>query len=227
MAYEKRGAMGTCRIVLADDHALIRHGIKKMIEENPFLKVVGEAADGLELVELLKTTPADLAILDISMPNLRGIEAIREARKVCPALKVLMLTMHKGEQYLCSSFASGADGYLLKEDSDTELLSAIAMVRRGEFYISPNLAGDFSEDIIDSCGSRREAAGDILTPREKQILQLVAEGVTSRDIADRLEISKRTVEHHRANMMKKLNIKRVADLIKYAIGRGLSDTPPE
>ncbi|MHB1015533.1 MAG: response regulator, partial [Desulfurivibrionaceae bacterium] len=102
--------MGICRIVLADDHALIRHGVKKMIEEDPALKVVGEAADGLELMGLLKTTPADLVILDISMPNLRGIEAIREVRKICPQIKVLMLTMHKGEQYLCSSFASGADG---------------------------------------------------------------------------------------------------------------------
>jgi len=213
--------------VLADDHALVRHGIKKMIEEDPSLKVVGEAADGLELIELLKTTPADLAILDISMPNLRGIEAIREARKICPQIKVLMLTMHKGEQYICSSFGSGADGYLLKEDSDTELLPAIAKIRQGGFYISPNLASEFPEDVIASCHRWREGAGDILTPREKQILQLVAEGVISRDIADKLEISKRTVEHHRANMMKKLNIKRVADLIKYAIGRGLSDTPPE
>ncbi|OGR01731.1 MAG: DNA-binding response regulator [Deltaproteobacteria bacterium RIFOXYD12_FULL_55_16] len=219
--------MGICRIVLADDHALIRHGIKKMIEENSFLKVVGEAADGLELIALLKTTPADLAILDISMPNLRGIEAIREVRKICPAIKVLMLTMHKGEQYLCSSFGAGADGYLLKEDSDTELLPAIARVRQGEFYISPNLSREFPEDVIASCHRWREAAGDILTPRERQILQLVAEGVVNRDIADKLEISKRTVEHHRANMMKKLNIRRVADLIKYAIGRGLSDTPPE
>lgn len=219
--------MGICRIVLADDHALIRHGVKKMIEENPALKVVGEAGDGLELIELLKTTPADLAILDISMPNLRGIEAIREVRKICPAIKVLMLTMHKGEQYLCSSFASGADGYLLKEDSDTELLPAIAKVRQGEFYISPNLSREFPEDIIASCTRWRDGDGEILTPREKQILQLVAEGVTSRDIAEKLDISKRTVEHHRANMMKKLNIKRVADLIKYAIGRGLSDTPPE
>jgi len=219
--------MGICRVVLADDHALVRHGIKKMIEEDPSLKVVGEAADGLELIELLKNTPADLAILDISMPNLRGIEAIREARKICPQIKVLMLTMHKGEQYICSSFGSGADGYLLKEDSDTELLPAIAKIRQGRFYISPNLASEFPEDVIASCHRWREGVGDILTPREKQILQLVAEGVISRDIADKLEISKRTVEHHRANMMKKLNIKRVADLIKYAIGRGLSDTPPE
>jgi len=219
--------MPWCRIVLADDHALIRHGIKKMIEENPLLKVVGEAADGLELIELLRSTPVDLVVLDISMPNLRGIEAIREVRKVRPYAKILMLTMHKSEQYLCSSIGSGADGYLLKEDSDTELLPAIEKVRQGEFYISPNLSREFSDDIIASCRRRLEGESDILTPRERQILQMVAEGVTSKDIADKLSISKRTVEHHRANMMKKLNIKRVADLIKYAISRGLVDTPPE
>ncbi|MGV1098362.1 response regulator [Thiovibrio sp. JS02] len=219
--------MPYCRIVLADDHALIRHGIKKMIEENPLLKVVGEAADGLELIGLLRSTPADLVILDISMPNLRGIEAIREVRKICPQAKVLMLTMHKSEQYLCASIGSGADGYLLKEDSDTELLPAIAKIRQGEFYISPNLSKEFSEDVIASCRGRAEEGGEVLTPREKQILQMVAEGVTSKDIADKLNISKRTVEHHRANMMKKLSIKRAADLIKYAIAKGLVDTPPE
>ena len=191
------------------------------------LKVVGEAADGLELIELLRSTPVDLVVLDISMPNLRGIEAIREVRKVRPYAKILMLTMHKSEQYLCSSIGSGADGYLLKEDSDTELLPAIEKVRQGEFYISPNLSREFSDDIIASCRRRLEGESDILTPRERQILQMVAEGVTSKDIADKLSISKRTVEHHRANMMKKLNIKRVADLIKYAISRGLVDTPPE
>lgn len=217
--------MGMCRIVLADDHALIRHGIRKMIEENSTFRVVGEAADGLELIELLKNTPADLVILDISMPRLRGIEAIREIRRVNPQIKILMLTMHKGEQYICSSFTAGADGYLLKEDSDTELLAAIIKVRQGELYVSPHLAREFPPDILTNCNRRREASGEVLTAREKQILQLVAAGVTSRDIAERLEISKRTVEHHRANMMKKLKIKRVADLIKYAIGLGLSDAP--
>jgi len=219
--------MGMCRIVLADDHALIRHGIRKMIEENSTFRVVGEAADGLDLIELLKTTPADLVILDISMPRLRGIEAIREIRRVSPKIKILMLTMHKGEQYVCSSFTSGADGYLLKEDSDTELLSAIIKVRQGEVYVSPQLAREFPPDVLTNCNRRLEAAGEVLTARERQILQLVASGVTSRDIADRLEISKRTVEHHRANMMKKLQIKRVADLVKYAIGRGLSDSPAD
>lgn len=219
--------MKPCRIVLADDHALIRHGIKKMIEEDSSLTVVGEAADGLELLALLQNTLADLIILDISMPNLRGIEAIREARKICPEVKILMLTMHKSEQYLCSSISSGADGYLLKEDSDTELLPAIEKVLQGEFYISPNFAHDLPEDILSICRDRGDKSEDILTPREKQIMQMVADGITSKDIAEKLNISKRTVEHHRANMMKKLNINRVADLIKYAISNGFTDNLAE
>ena len=219
--------MGLCRIVIADDHALIRHGIKKMIEENPVLRVVGEAADGTELINLLKTTHADLIILDISMPHLRGIEAIREIRKFLPLAKILMLTMHKSEQFLCASLASGADGYLLKEDSDTELLNAIERVRQGELYISPNLSREFPEDLISACRDRNQAHGEIITPRERQILQMVAEGITNRDIAIKLAISKRTVEHHRANMMKKLNIKRSADLIKYAISKGFIEMPPD
>ncbi|HIJ78769.1 MAG: response regulator transcription factor [Desulfobulbaceae bacterium] len=219
--------MKSCRIVLADDHALIRHGIKKMIEEDSSLAVVGEAADGLELIELLRITPADLIILDISMPNLRGIEAIVEARKICPNVKILMLTMHKSEQYLCSSIVSGADGYLLKEDSDTELLPAIEQVLKGDFYLSQDFAKDLSDDVVATCRDHGKRSDEILTPREKQILQMVVDGITSKNIAERLNISKRTVEHHRANMMKKLNIKRVADLIKYAISNGFVDRPAE
>ncbi len=212
--------MGSCRIILADDHALIRHGIKKMIEVQDNLEVIGEVADGLELIEFIKENAADLIILDISMPNLRGIEAIREVRKVSSSVKILMLTMHKSEDFLCSSISSGADGYMLKEDSDTELLPAIETVMKGEMYISPKLSREFPEDVLAACSQRASSGGDVLTPREKQILQMVAEGVTSKDIAEKLDISKRTVEHHRANMMKKLNIKRVADLIKYAISKG-------
>jgi DNA-binding NarL/FixJ family response regulator len=215
-----------CRIVLADDHALIRHGIRKMIEESAAFEVVGEVGDGLELLDLLKETPADLVVLDISMPNLRGIEAIREVKKITPDVKILILTMHKSEQYLCSSVTAGANGYLLKEDSDTELLPAIEQVIKGDFYISPYLAKEFPADVLKSCSQRENHPSDTLTPRERQVLKLVAEGVTSKSIADMLNISKRTVEHHRANLMRKLNINKVADLIKYAIRKGYV-TPPD
>jgi DNA-binding NarL/FixJ family response regulator len=212
--------MENCRIVLADDHTLIRRALRKMLEEDEALEVIGEAADGLELLDLLREVAPDLIVLDISMPNLRGIEAIAEARKIRPGVKILMLTMHKSEQYLCSAMQAGANGYLLKEDSDTELLPAIARVMAGEFYISPFLAEEFSEEVIFSCCEQGQAMSDPLTPRERQVLKLVAEGVTNREIADLLSISKRTVEHHRANLMKKLDAKNTADLVKFAIREG-------
>ncbi len=212
--------MGVCRVVLADDHALIRHGIKKIIEEEPTLAVIGQVGDGLELLNFIKKITPDVILLDISMPNLRGIEAIGEAKKICPDVKIIMLTMHKSKQYLCHALSAGADGYILKEDSDTELLTAITHALKGELFISPALADELSHDEVKACQEKKGVPSDSLTPRERQVLKLVAEGRTSRDIAELLSISTRTVEHHRANLLKKLNINNTADLIKYAIQKG-------
>lgn len=212
--------MNRYRIVVADDHPLIRQGIKKIIEENPANEVIGEVGDGLSLLDFLKENPADLVVLDISMPNLRGLEAIAEVQKICSGIKILMLTMHKSEKYLCSALTLGANGYLLKEDSDSELLPAIDQVRAGKLYISPYFAGRIDLDQLLPCEDGAAGQEDALTMRERQILNLIAEGATSKGVAEILEISKRTVEHHRANMMRKLQIKNVADLIKYAIGKG-------
>ncbi|MDA8166027.1 MAG: response regulator transcription factor [Desulfobacteraceae bacterium] len=217
--------MKRCRIILADDHTLIRRGLRKMLEEDESLQVIGEAGDGLELLDLLRRTEPDLILLDISMPNLRGIEAIGEVRRVRPGIKILILTMHKSEQYLCSAMQAGASGYLLKEDSDTELLPAIVRVMAGGLYISPVLAADFPEDVLLSCREQGQAQADPLTPRERQILKLIAEGITNREIADLLAISKRTVEHHRANLMKKLDAKNTADVVKFAIREGYVPPP--
>lgn len=212
--------MGVCRVVLADDHALIRHGIKKIIETEPSLAVIGQVGDGLELLNFIKKITPDVILLDISMPNLRGIEAIGEAKKICPDVKIIILTMHKSKQYLCHALSAGADGYILKEDSDTELLTAINDALRGELFISPVLADELSVEEIKACQEKKGVPSDSLTPRERQVLKLVAEGRTSRDIAELLSISTRTVEHHRANLLKKLNINNTADLIKYAIQKG-------
>jgi len=212
--------MGVCRVVLADDHALIRHGIKKIIEEEPSMAVVGQVGDGLELLSFIKKLTPDIILLDISMPNLRGIEAIGECKKICPNVKIIMLTMHKSKQYLCHALSSGADGYVLKEDSDTELLIAINRALNNDIFISPVLAEGFSEEEILACREKKSVPSDSLTPRERQVLKLVAEGNTSKDIAEMLSISTRTVEHHRANLLKKLGIKSTADLIKYAIRKG-------
>lgn len=212
--------MGIKRIVLADDHALMRHGIRKIIETEPSLQVIGEVGDGLELLNFLKKNTPDMILLDISMPNLRGIEAINEAKKLCPLVKILMLTMHRDKQYLCHAMAAGADGYVLKEDSDSELLTAIGMALTGKVYISPVISREFSETELAEYCSSRKMPGESLTTRERQVLKLVAEGKKSKDIADLLSISIRTVEHHRANLLKKTNIKGTADLIKYAIRKG-------
>ena len=212
--------MAKTKIVLADDHVLIRQGLKKLIEENKSLDVVGEAGDGLELLDVLDTVVPDLIILDISMPQLRGIEVINEAKRLCPKAKVLMITMHKSEQYFLCAMSAGADGYHLKEDSDSELLTAIDRVMHEDLYISPHLMEEFSDDLIRSYREKGIFPCETLTNREIEVLKLVAEGLTSKEIAELLSISIRTVEHHRANLLKKLNLKNTADLIKHAIQNG-------
>lgn len=208
------------RVLLADDHVLIRHGIQKIIESEPSLEVIGQVGDGLELLNLMKKVTPDIVLLDISMPNLRGIEAIGEAKKICPDVKIVILTMHKSKQYLCHAMAAGADGYVLKEDSDSELLTAIEQVVKGQIFVSPVLSKEFSQSDLEACRKKKNFPSDSLTPRERQVLKMVAEGKTSRDIAELLSISTRTVEHHRANLLKKLNINNTADLIKYAMRKG-------
>ena len=216
--------MAKCKIVLADDHVLIRQGLKKLIEENKSLEVIGEASDGLELLDVLATTVPDLIILDISMPHLRGIEVINEVKRICPEVKILMITMHKSEQYFLCAMSAGADGYLLKEDSDTELLDAIDVVMHDDMYISPHLAEEFTDEVIKAYREKGVFPCETLTNREIEVLKLVAEGLTSKEIAQMLSISIRTVEHHRANLLKKLNLKNTADLIKHAIQNGFIHT---
>jgi len=204
-------------IVLADDHALVRQGLKRTLEENVDLEVVGEAGDGLELLDLLKKLTPHMVILDISMPKLRGIEAIREIKMEHPRVKVLMLTMHKEKEYLHQAMSAGADGYFLKKDVDTELFSAIEKIRQGEIYVSHSL----SQDLVEMWEEIRHGfRKPILTNREREVLKLIAEGKSSKEIAALLFISVHTVERHRANLMEKLNMKKAADLVKYAIAKG-------
>ncbi|MGD2127405.1 MAG: response regulator transcription factor [Desulfobacteraceae bacterium] len=209
------------RVVLADDHPLFREGMKRLIEEMPGVEVIGETSDGLELLDLLKELNPDLAILDISMPNLRGIEAAREIKTLYPRIKVLILTMHKSKEYLYHSVSAGAQGYLLKEDSDTELFSAIETIRNGGVYLTRTLAGELAEDLSEMYSGKRQIPREILTTREREILKLIAEGKSNSEIADLIYISKRTVENHRASIMKKLKAKKPADLVRYAIEKGI------
>jgi DNA-binding NarL/FixJ family response regulator len=210
------------RIVIADDHSLFRKGMKRLIEDMPGLEVVGEAGDGLELLELLKEKSPDLAVVDISMPNLRGIEATREIRTLYPDTKVLVLTMHKSKEYLYHSISAGAQGYLLKEDSDVELLSAIETIRKGGLYMTRTLAGDLAQDLSQLYSGKVKLLRDPLTTREREILKLIAEGNSNNDIARLMCVSTRTVEHHRASIMEKLRLKKTADLVRYAIDKGIA-----
>lgn len=210
------------QIVLADDHVLLRQGLKRIVHGTADLEVVGEASDGLELLRLLNQLTPDMIILDISMPNLRGIEAVHEIKTLHPGVIVMILTMHKEKEYLYQAVSAGVDGYLLKEDADTELFSAIEKIRQGKFYLSPHL----SEGLFDHLAQTRRGNGKPpfeppeLTTREREVLKMIAEGKSNKEVADLLFISVRTVEHHRANIMVKLNIKKTADLVKYALSKG-------
>lgn len=212
-------------IVLADDHMMFRQGVRRILEEIPAFRVTGEVKDGLELLRLLQTAPPHLVILDISMPNLRGIEATREIKKSHPGMKVLILTMHKDKEYLYHALGAGADGYILKEDADDELVAAIESIRKGNVYISSLLSSQVSQLIVQSSRNTSPTAEDLsrtepLSNREKEVLKLIAEAKSSKEIADLLCISIRTVQHHRSNIMKKLDIKKSTDLVKYAIRKG-------
>jgi DNA-binding NarL/FixJ family response regulator len=210
------------RIVIADDHVLVREGLKAIVGRRTGFEIAGEAGDGLQLLTLLKRIPApDAVILDISMPKLRGIEAIREIRVIHPDTRVLVLTMHRDEDFLCQAFLAGADGYLLKDDVTEELFDALEAVIKGEVYISSLLGVELRNAWIRTYrGQKGVPAADVLSTREKEVLKLVAEGESSKEIADRLCISVRTVDHHRASIMEKLHLKGTVDLIRYAMTKG-------
>jgi DNA-binding NarL/FixJ family response regulator len=222
--------VNTYKIVLADDHALFRQGIRSILEKRKEFEIAGEANDGFKLLELLRTVATDMVILDVSMPHLRGLEATREIKSILPDIKVLILSMHREKEYICSAISAGAEGYLLKEDADTELFAAIDKIRRDGRYLSPLLLGDLTYDIFKTNHSNNHYQLTLnpepLSTREREVLKLIAEGFSNRKIADFLFISVRTVENHRANIMRKLSLQNKADLIKYAIRQGYTSSTP-
>lgn len=214
--------MSPCRLIIADDHVMFRRGLRRILEKDPEIQIVEETGDGLELLSLLKHVTADLVILDISMPGLRGIEAIHEIRKGFPGVRILVLTMHKEREFLHQALAAGAQGYLLKEDTDTALFSAIERIRQGKPFLSPNLTVGMDPEWIKALqgDSPPSAQPELLTIREREVLKLIAEGRSSKQIGDLLFISFRTVNRHRSNIMQKLHINKSTDLVKYAIENG-------
>ena len=172
------------------------------------------------MLELLKKTKPDMVILDISMPKLRGLEAAHEIKSVDPDVKILILTMHRNKEYLLQALSVKADGYLLKEDTDAQLIAAIESIRGGKIFLSPLMSDDLSQDLLGLMENTDRSLDKTLSTREKEVLTLLAEGKSSREIADLLYISLRTVEHHRASINKKLKVKNIVDLVKYAIRKG-------
>ncbi len=212
------------RIVLAEDHALVREGIKKIVEDFSDLQVVGEVGDGEQLLELLETLSTDMVILDISMPKIPGLEVAQELKRRYPLIKILILTMHKKMEYLNQAIAAGVDGYLLKEDAGKELGSAINKLRQGQIYISALLSNEVASLYVQSRRVAPEKPEEHLTPREIEIIKLIAEGNSSREIAAKLFLSFRTIQNHRTRIMRKLGLKKNTDLVKYAFQMGFIPT---
>lgn len=212
--------MSTIRVVLADDHALVRAGIRALLEKLPDIEVVGEANNGRQVLELLKTTSPNLILLDISMTEMGGLEALPKILKDFPAIKVLILSGHANEEYVLRALRCGAAGYMLKDAAAEELELAIKAVIQGKTYLSPSV----SRTVVDSYLQR--AVGETgpveqLTARQREVLQLIAEGKNTKEIAGMLEVSVKTVEAHRLQLMARLNIHDVPGLVRYAIRTGL------
>ena len=211
----------TFGIVLADDHSLIRHGIKNLIKKHDRLQVVGEVSDGDELLDFLKIEPVDMVILDISMRKINGVEVVGRVKEKYPGIKILMLTMHDSQQVFYNAMVAGADGYLLKDDSGEELLIAIEKVQNGKKYISPTLTDNVTDDVFRMHRDGKKSLYQELSKREKQVLQLVVDGNTSKEMAEHLGLSPRTIDHHRSRLLKKLNKKNSVDLVNFAVRSGL------
>ncbi|SEF18811.1 response regulator [Jiangella alba] len=211
----------TVRILLADDHALVRGGIRRILEAEPDLTVVAEAATGAEAVELARATVPDLAILDVSMPRLTGLQAAREIARRAPSVRTLMLSMHDNEQYFFAALQAGACGYVLKSAADEDLVAACRAAIRNEPFLYAGVAGTLVRDFLDRMRRGERVPQGVLTEREEEVVKLIAEGYTSKQIAAQLVISHKTVERHRANVLAKLGMRDRTELTRYAVRAGL------
>jgi DNA-binding NarL/FixJ family response regulator len=212
--------MTPVRVLLADDHALVRAGIRALLEGLEGVAVVAEAGNGGEVLELARKHRPDVVLLDISMPGIGGLEASTQLKQELPEVRVVMLSMHANEEYVLQALRAGAVGYMLKDSATAELELALQAVMQGETYLSPPISKQVVEGYVQRVGAEQPAA-DHLTPRQRQVLQLIAEGLSTKEIAYRLELSVKTVETHRAQLMERLQIRDIAGLVKYAIRNGL------
>ncbi len=205
------------RVLIADDHGIVRSGVRLLLEQEAGIEVIAEASDGVEAREMAIKERPDLAILDVKMPRLTGLQATREIREQAPEVNVLILSMHDDERYLFEALKAGASGYVLKHQADTELIDAVHAVGRGEPFLTPEAQRALIKDVLGRGAERT----DDLTPREEEVVKLAAEAHTNREIGELLHLSEKTVENHRANAMKKLGMRDRTELVRYAIRRGL------
>lgn len=210
------------RILLADDHAILRDGIRSLLSLEHDIEVVGEASNGKEAVNATIALNPDLVLMDISMPHSNGTEAIGQIKLRSPQTKIIILTLHKSEVFIYSSLKAGADGYVLKDDSHVELLFALRNVIAGKPYLSPSVCGQVISSFLDASSiAEKMPSWNILSPREREVIKLIAEGLRNKQIADYLSLSQKTIEKHRSNVMKKLGLRSTATLTSYVIENGL------
>jgi DNA-binding NarL/FixJ family response regulator len=214
--------MDEIRLIIADDHRLFRSGLRQLIERHGGVRVVAEAASGLEAVTAAKELAPDIVVMDISMPELNGIEATRRIGEEAPSVRVIVLSMHSDQRYVHEALRSGAKGYLLKDSAPEELMLALRKVMRGQFYLSAAISTRVIEGFIQTAPHEAPSVFGVLSPREREVLQLLAEGKSTRDIAEKLNLSGKTVETHRMHLMEKLNLHTIAELTRYAIREGLT-----
>ncbi len=214
--------MNKTRILIADDHALVRHGIRLLLESQPDMEVVGEARDGRDGLAQAQKLKPDVILMDITMPDMEGVEATQAIMKSCPQVRILALTMHEEAAYFFQMLQAGASGYVVKGADPTELLSAIRAVRKNGVYLYPSLARKLLDDYLERVGTGEERDSYArLTTRETEVLKLIGEGYTAREIAKTLFLSQNTVERHRSNIMDKLGMHRKSQLIRFAMSKGL------
>jgi DNA-binding NarL/FixJ family response regulator len=218
-------------VILVDDHVLVRAGIRSLLEGMPGITVVAEAGNGRDGLRLIEQFKPDLALIDVAMPGMNGLEAVSEASRICPHTRVIILSMYANEEYVLQALRLGACGYLLKDAAPAELELAVRAVRRGETYLSPPISHHVVANYLRHVGGAPDAYGQgeespfvSLTPRQRQVLQLVAEGHTNQEIAEQLIVSVKTVETHRSQLMQRLHVHDVAGLVRYAIRHGVVDT---
>jgi two-component system, NarL family, response regulator NreC len=212
------------RVVLADDHTLVRSGIRRILEAHPGFEVVGEAADGVEALALVREAAPDVIVLDLNMPGSGGLDALPALKLAQPSLKVVVLSMHAGREYVSRAMKGGADAYLLKDSAVQDLVAAVEAVLMGRSYFSPSIQALMAELLRGE--TREPSRGTTLTDREREVLGWLARGLSSKEVAQHLDISVRTVETHRANLMHKLGVKSVALLIQVALREGIIDPSP-